>query len=84
MTFLIAASVILVMAATGGGVYLYRQMRRPKGLKILHFKCPNCRRRLAYKDSQRGHPGKCPQCRTILKFPMVSDEERKTQQLKNK
>ena len=84
MAFLITASVILLLALMGGGVYLFLQLRRPKGPKTLHFKCPNCRRRLAYKDSQRGHPGKCPQCRTILKFPAVSDEERKAEQLKGK
>lgn len=79
MFLIIVGSVIACVAATSGGVFLYRRSQRGKKVAVLHFKCANCRRRLAYRSTQRGHPGRCPQCKTILKFPLVSDEERKAQ-----
>jgi hypothetical protein len=58
-------------------VYLYGQIQRKKAGPKLHFRCPNCRRKLSFKSAQRGQPGQCPQCRMYFDFPKLSDEERR-------
>jgi hypothetical protein len=57
-----------------GGVYGYRflQGRKKQGDELLHFQCPHCRRRLAYKSTQAGRHAMCPRCRKNIVFPAIA------------
>jgi hypothetical protein len=68
VTIIVIIGVVLIAAAV---VYLVVRSRRPKEEPYHHFNCPNCRRRLRYRERQVGHPGQCPQCKSPLVFPSI-------------
>jgi len=70
-TLWIILAVFVVVVAVGG-LLVVRGRRRPKEEPVLHFKCPNCRRRLGYKARQAGHKGQCPQCKRPITFPVAA------------
>jgi uncharacterized protein (TIGR03382 family) len=59
-------SVILLCLA-----WLGRRRHHPADVKVLHYRCQICGRRLRYSALQAGHKGVCPQCKKVFVFPVV-------------
>ncbi len=69
-TLVLAAGTVLSLA--GGGYYLlarWRGLRRAREEAFLHFRCPQCRRRLRFQARQAGHKGQCSHCGRDVTFP---------------
>jgi hypothetical protein len=66
--------VVIVLVAGAVGLFVAARARRPKEEPVQHFKCPSCRRKLRYRQTQAGHKGMCPLCKQHLTFPTVPDK----------
>ncbi len=42
---------------------------------FLTMRCPNCQRKLKYRESQQGNLGQCPLCKKPLMFPRLTVAE---------
>jgi hypothetical protein len=61
---IVAVPIMLII-----GVVLVLRKRKPREEAVLHFRCPNCKRRLRYFARQAGHKGRCNSCKESLIFP---------------
>ena len=62
-----------VLALSGGYFWWARAQRRAAtDAPVGYFRCPSCRRRVAYRERHVGHKVKCPGCGKDLTFPPVS------------
>jgi len=71
-TTTLVVTVGAVLALVGGGCYLLmrrRGQRREEEAAFLHFRCPQCRRRLRFQARQTGHKGQCSHCGRDVTFP---------------
>jgi ribosomal protein L37AE/L43A len=51
------------------GVVLFVRSRQTREEEVLHFRCPNCKRKLRYHPRQAGHKGMCNSCKGTITFP---------------
>ena len=70
--------VVLIALAVVAGVAGYRVLRarsRPGPEPLVNFRCPYCKRRLHYRQSQAGHRGMCPRCKHRIVFPTTPEAD---------
>jgi hypothetical protein len=71
LAWLLVGAAALALAA-GGCLLLMRWQKDAAAEPFLHFRCPDCKRRLRFRASQSAHAGQCSRCGCKLTFPPAS------------
>jgi hypothetical protein len=69
---------VLLALAVLAGVAVYRVLRgrsRKVHDTLVNFRCPYCKRRLHFRQSQAGHRGMCPRCKHRIVFPTTPEAD---------
>jgi DNA-directed RNA polymerase subunit RPC12/RpoP len=71
-------TVVSIALAVLAGVGVYRFLRARSGKVVdalVNFRCPYCKRRLHFRQSQAGHRGMCPRCKHRIVFPTTPEAD---------